>query len=35
MNYDQMNDYELISYINEHNEEANNILIEIEKVSTP
>ncbi len=28
MKYDQMNDYELISYINEHNEEANNILIE-------
>ena len=27
MNYEEMNDYELISYINEHNEEANNILI--------
>ena len=27
MDFDQMNDYELISYINEHNEEANNILI--------
>ncbi len=28
MKFDSMNDYELISYINEHNEEANNILIE-------
>lgn len=27
MNLEEMNDYELISYINEHNEEANNILI--------
>lgn len=27
MDYTQLNDYELISYINENNEEANNILI--------
>lgn len=27
MNYSDLNDYELISYINENNEEANNIII--------
>ncbi len=27
MNYDDLNDYELISYIQENNEEANNIII--------
>ena len=39
MKLEEMNDYELISYINEHNEEANNILIDkyeplIKKIAT-